>query len=96
MVHSADIVKALLRTEKATAYEPLRKYLFLVAKPANKVQVRRAVEELFKVKVKEVNTFISHGKLKRVRHQLGRTADTKKAVVTLAEGQKIAEAAAGQ
>jgi large subunit ribosomal protein L23 len=92
MAHSADIVKALLRTEKATSYEPLRKYLFLVAKSANKLQVSRAVEELFKVKVEQVNTFISPGKLKRVRHQLGRTAETKKAVVTLAEGQKISEA----
>jgi large subunit ribosomal protein L23 len=47
------------------------------------------VEQAYKVKVKNVNTFVSAGKLKRVRHQLGRTSDTKKAVVTLAAGQKI-------
>jgi large subunit ribosomal protein L23 len=78
-----------LRTEKATAYEPQGKYLFLVDKSSGKIQIKRAVEELYKVKVAQVNTFISRGKLKRVRHQLGKTADTKKAVVTLKAGQKI-------
>jgi len=78
-----------LRTEKSTLYEPQAKYLFLVDKSANKIQIKRAVEEVYKVKVKDVNTFISGGKLKRVRYQLGRTPDLKKAVVTLKEGQKI-------
>jgi large subunit ribosomal protein L23 len=89
MISSCDIIKALLRTEKATLFEPQRKYLFLVAAGANKIQVRRAVEEIYKVKVKDVNTFISAGKLKKVRYQLGRTPDLKKAVVTLKEGHKI-------
>lgn len=84
-----DIIKSILRTEKSTAYEPLGKYLFLVAASANKIQIKRAVEEIYKVKVKEVNAFISPGKLKRVRYQLGRTPDFKKAIVTLKEGQKI-------
>jgi len=88
-----DIIKALLRTEKSTLYEPYRKYLFLVNNQANKVQIKRAVEEIYKVKVSDVNTFISSGKLKRVRHQLGRTPELKRAVVTLKEGQKISEAA---
>lgn len=83
------LIKALLQTEKSTAYRPQGKYLFLVDKRANKIQIKRAVEQAYKVKVKEVNTFVSGGKLKRVRHQLGRTVDTKKAVVTLQEGQKI-------
>ena len=78
-----------MRTEKSTLYEPQAKYLFLVDKSANKIQIKRAVEEVYKVKVKDVNTFISGGKLKRVRYQLGRTPDLKKAVVTLKEGQKI-------
>lgn len=82
-------IKALLQTEKSSAYGDKGKYLFLVANTANKIQIKKAVEQAYKVKVKDVNTFVSIGKLKRVRHQLGRTTDTKKAVVTLAAGQKI-------
>lgn len=92
MLTSYDIIKALLRTEKSTVYEPQGKYLFLVNSCANKIQIKRAVEEVYKVKVKDVNTLIASGKLKRVRHQLGRTPDYKKAIVTLKEGQKISEA----
>jgi large subunit ribosomal protein L23 len=83
------IIKALMRTEKSTSYEPLGKYLFLVDKSANKQEVKLAVEHIYKVKVKDVNTFILRGKLKRVRYQVGKTPDFKKAVVTLKEGQKI-------
>ncbi len=89
MIYSSDIIKALIRTEKSTVYEPKGKYLFLVNKSANKIQIKQAVEQLYKVKVKNVNTFISLGKLKRVRYQLGRTPDFKKAIVTLKTGQKI-------
>jgi len=89
MNYSQDIIKSLKRTEKSTLYEPKAKYLFLVDVKANKIEIRRAVEQLYKVKVADVNTFVSAGKLKRVRHQLGRTSDTKKAVVTLKAGQKI-------
>lgn len=87
MISSFDIIKSLLRTEKATLYEPQGKYLFLVNNSANKIQIKRAVEELYKVKVKTVNTFISSGKMKRVRYQLGKTPDYKKAIVTLKEGK---------
>jgi len=89
MIHPQDIIKALLRTEKASLYEPQRKYLFLVHIAAGKIQIKKAIEELYKVKVAAVNTFISQGKLKRVRHQLGRTPALKKAVVSLEQGQKI-------
>jgi large subunit ribosomal protein L23 len=89
MLSSYDIIKSLIRTEKSSLYEPKRKYLFLVDKTSNKISIKRAVEEIYKVKVSDVNTFISIGKLKRVRHQLGKTPDHKKAVVTLKEGQKI-------
>ena len=89
MLTSYDIIKARLRTEKSTLFERQGKYLFLVAKAANKIQVRRAVEEIYKVKVAAVNTIISNGKLKRVRHQAGKTPDVKKAIVTLKAGQKI-------
>ena len=89
MNKSLVIIKALIRTEKSTIYEPDGKYLFLVANSANKIQIKQAVEQLYKVKVKAVNTFISSGKLKKVRYHLGKTPDLKKAVVTLKEGQKI-------
>lgn len=89
MITSYDIIKALLKTEKSTLAEPRGQYLFLVEKTANKIQIKHAVEEIYKVKVKGVNTSISIGKLKKVRYQLGRTPDCKKAIVTLKEGQKI-------
>ncbi|MFA5356100.1 MAG: 50S ribosomal protein L23 [Candidatus Omnitrophota bacterium] len=89
---SHEIIKALLRTEKSTLYEPYGQYLFLVDKAANKIQIKKAVEEIYKVKVKTVNTLISAGKLKKVRYQIGKTPDTKQAIVTLKEGQKIATA----
>ena len=88
-----DIIKALLRTEKSTLYEPQGKYLFLVNNRANKIQIKRAVEQIYKVKVEAVNSFVSPGKLKKVRYQIGRTPELKKALVTLKEGQKITEAA---
>jgi large subunit ribosomal protein L23 len=89
MNNPVEIIKSLVRTEKSTQYEPLAKYLFLVNNQSNKIQIKQAVEYLYKVKVQSVNTFISLGKKKRVRHQLGKTPDLKKAVVTLKEGQKI-------
>ncbi|MDD4899885.1 MAG: 50S ribosomal protein L23 [Candidatus Omnitrophica bacterium] len=88
-MNSFDIVKSILRTEKSTLEEPKGRYLFLVDNKANKIQIKRAVEETYKVKVKEVNTAVIRGKLKRVRHQLGKTPDVKRAYVTLVEGQKI-------
>ncbi len=89
MSQIALVIKALLQTEKSSGYLPEGKYLFLVDSAANKIQIKQAIQQAYKVKVKNVNTFVSRGKLKRVRHQLGRTVDTKKAVVTLAAGQKI-------
>ena len=89
MESSFNIIKTLLRTEKGTAQEPLGKYLFEVSNRATKIQIRKAVEEIYKVKVKSVNTINVAGKLKRVRQELGSTPDWKKALVTLKEGQKI-------
>jgi len=89
MITSFDIIKALVRTEKSTAYEPLAKYLFRVLNTANKIQIKHAVEELYKVKVRDVNTFVYRGKMKRVRYQIGKVPDYKKAIVTLKAGQKI-------
>lgn len=89
MKSSYDIIKALIRTEKSTLQEPKGKYLFLVDKSSNKIQIKHAVEEIYKVKVNNVNTFVSYGKLKKVRYQLGKTPDIKKALVTLKKGEKI-------
>ena len=84
-----QIIKALIRTEKSTMQEPQRKYLFLVDKQAKKIEIKKAIQEIYKVKVNGINTLILPGKLKRVRYQLGRTPDYKKAIITLAQGQKI-------
>jgi len=89
MIDPVKIIKALIHTEKSTLSEPDGKYLFLVDNSANKIQIKAAVEQLYKVKVQCVNTFISQGKLRRVRYHLGKTPDSKKAVVTLKQGQKI-------
>jgi len=89
MITSYDIVKNLVRTEKGTMIEPNRKYLFLVARGANKVEIKKAVEQIYNVKVHDVNTMVVRGKLKRVRQQVGSTTPWKKAIVTLKEGQKI-------
>ena len=89
MITSYDIVKTLVRTEKGSDLEIQRKYFFRVAKEANKLDIKRAIEDIYKVKVSDVNTLVSAGKLKRVRHQYGYTSDWKKAIVTLKDGQKI-------
>ena len=89
MMHAYDVVKNLVRTERATFLEPQRKYLFQVANSANKIQIRQAVEEIYKVKVEAVNTSVVPGKLRRVRQELGRTPPWKKAIVTLKDGHKI-------
>ena len=89
MSGSYVILDALLRTEKGVAQSADNKYFFSVRKDANKIQIKRAVEDVYKVKVLSVNTQVAPGKLKRVRHQLGKTPDWKKAVVTLKAGQKI-------
>lgn len=89
MITCYDIIKTLVRTEKGTMIEPQRKYLFHVDRRANKIEVKKAVEEIYKVKVQSVNTSIVRAKQKRVRQELGKTTPWKKAVVTLKEGHKI-------
>jgi len=90
MKASYEVLKSLLRTEKSSQHLlPLNKYIFWVARNANKIEIKSAVEEIYKVKVKSVNTITSRGKIRRVRFQIGKTPDWKKAVVTLQEGHKI-------
>ena len=87
---SYEVLKSLLRTEKSSELLlPLNKYIFWVDRSANKIEVKNAVEEIYKVKVRSVNTIMSRGKQRRVRYQIGKTPDWKKAVVTLKEGHKI-------
>lgn len=89
MNSSYDIVKSMLRTEKSTLLLPDNKYLFWVDKKSNKVQIKKAVEEIYKVKVDNVNTLMQRGKLRRVRFVQGKSPDWKKALVTLKQGSKI-------
>lgn len=89
MTHAADIVKELMRTEKGTLQSIQRKYLFAVDRKATKPQIKKSVEELFKVKVMRVNTALMPGKPRRVGARWGWKPNWKKAVVTLAEGSKI-------
>jgi len=83
------ILKNLLTTEKGTYLASQNKYLFDVDKKANKLEIKRAVEEIYNVKVKKVNVVSMRGKVKRVRFKSGRTPDWKKAVVTLKSGHTI-------
>ncbi len=85
-----DIVVCPVVTEKGTALQERDgQYLFKVRKSANKIEVKRAIEEIYKVKVDKVNTLSVHGKLKRLGRSPGKTPDWKKAIVTLKEGESI-------
>ena len=86
-----DIIENASLTEKATLLsEKQNKYIFRVRPHANKIQIRQAVEKLFQKKVVDVNTCNYAGKKKRERRaDFGRKSHWKKAIVTLAEGEKI-------
>ena len=91
MKNSADVIKRILLTEKGTRLsEEQNKFLFRVAVDANKVEIKRAVEELFEVRVMAVNTMCRKGKKKRARTaHFGKTSAWKRAVVTLHEDDSI-------
>ncbi|GHE96118.1 MULTISPECIES: 50S ribosomal protein L23 [Aliiroseovarius] len=84
-----DVIRKPLITEKATMASENGAVVFEVSMDANKPQIKEAVETLFGVKVKAVNTSITKGKVKRFRGQLGKRKDVKKAYVTLEEGNTI-------
>jgi len=85
-----EILKTPHVTEKTMEGTALNKYTFVVAPDANKIEIRDAVEKVFKVKVVKVNTVSVKGKSRRRgRMPEGKTPDWKKAVVTVAEGSKI-------
>ena len=84
-----DVIVSPVITEKATALSDQNKVVFKVRPDATKPQIKEAVERLFDVKVKSVNTLVTKGKVKMFRGTRGQRSDVKKAVVTLAEGQTI-------
>jgi large subunit ribosomal protein L23 len=84
-----DIIRRPIITEKATMASEHNAVVFEVAKAATKPAIREAVETLFGVKVKAVNTLRTEGKLKRFKGRPGRRNETKKAYVTLEEGHSI-------
>ena len=84
-----DVIRKPIITEKATMVSDVNAVVFEVAMGSTKPQIKEAVEALFGVKVKAVNTTITKGKVKRFRGRLGERRDVKKAYVTLAEGNSI-------
>ena len=84
-----DVIRKPIITEKATLVGEANAFVFEVAMDANKPQIKAAVENLFDVKVKAVNTTVTKGKTKRFRGRPGVRSDVKKAYVTLVEGNSI-------
>ena len=86
-----DIIKKPIVTEKTMSQSAEKKFTFEVAKDVNKIEIKRAVEEAFGVKVKKVNTMNVLGKIKRQGVHVGKRPDWKKAIVTLTEDSKTIE-----
>lgn len=84
-----DVIVSPVVTEKSTIASEHNQVVFNVERKATKPEIKAAVEALFNVKVKNVNTLVRKGKVKRFRGVVGRQKDVKKAVVTLAEGHSI-------
>ena len=84
-----DILLAPVVSEKSYSLLDANKYTFLVHPDANKTEIKIAVEKIFNVKVTSVNTLNRQGKTRRTRFGTGKRADTKRAVVSLAEGDRI-------
>ena len=86
-----DVIIKPIITEDSMARLAEKKYTFEVAKTASKVEIKKAVEEIFKVEVAKVNTISVNGKDKRVGYHVGKTSDWKKAIVTLKPASKTIE-----
>jgi large subunit ribosomal protein L23 len=84
-----DVIRTPAITEKSTLVSENNQVVFNVAKNASKPEIKAAVEALFGVKVKAVNTLVRKGKVKRFKTTIGKQQDVKKAVVTLVEGQSL-------
>lgn len=83
------LIKPVITENSMLKMEESNTYTFKVAKKANKVEIRKAIEEIFNVKVDNVNTMNMRGKKRRLGRNEGRTASWKKALVRLAEGDSI-------
>ena len=83
------IIKKPITTEKSTNLQQFNQYSFLVSKNSNSFEIKKAIEIIFKVKVNKVNTSILRGKGKTFKGQYGFRKDTKRAIVTLDEGNTI-------
>ena len=84
-----EIIKKPITTEKTTNLQQFNQYSFIVSKNSNSFEIKNAIEAIFKVKVSKVNTSILRGKGKTFKGQYGFRKDTKKAIVTLNEGNTI-------
>lgn len=84
-----DVIVSPVITEKSNLISEYNQVVFNVAPKATKPEIKAAIEALFGVKVKAVNTIVRKGKVRRFRGIIGRQSDVKKAIVTLAEGQTI-------
>jgi len=84
-----DVLRSPVITEKATMASEYNQVMFNVARTATKPQIKEAVERLFTVKVKAVNTLNRKGKVKRFKGRVGKQSDYKRAIVTLEEGHAI-------
>ena len=87
--HYYDIIRGTAITEKGTLVSEQNQVVFNVARTATKPEIKKAVEGLFGVKVKAVNTLVRKGKQRRFKGQLATLSDVKKAYVTLEEGQRL-------
>ena len=85
---SHDIIRKPVITEKSMAAMAEKKYTFIVHMSANKVQIKKAIEEVFGVKVEKVQTIRTMGKTKRMGVHVGKRVDQKKAIITLAQDSK--------
>ena len=84
-----DIIKRPITTEKSTNLQQFNQYSFIVSKDSNSFEIKNAIEMIFKVKVNKVNTSILRGKGKTFKGQYGFRKDTKRAIITLDEGNTI-------
>ena len=84
-----NIIYRPLMTEKSTNLNQYNQYSFIVSKDSNVIEIKSAIERIFKVKVTKVNTAILRGKIKSFKGSTGYRKDLKKAIVTLAEGNTI-------
>ena len=89
MDRAYDVIKKPITTEKSTNLQQFNQYSFVVSKNSNSYEIKNAIEMIFKVKVNKVNTSILRGKGKTFKGQYGFRKDTKKAIVTLDEGNTI-------